>query len=53
MSTFHSIWTLVLFITFILIVVWAWDSRKKADFDEAARMPLDDDDFTPAEREDG
>lgn len=40
----HSIWTVILFIVFIGIVVWAFSSRRKKDFDEAARLALDDDD---------
>ena len=40
----HSIWTVILFIVFIGIVIWAFSSRRKKDFDEAARLALDDDD---------
>ncbi len=43
MSTFHIVWTIVLFTIFVGIVVWAWSGRKKRDFDEAARLPLTDD----------
>ncbi|MDJ0834678.1 MAG: cbb3-type cytochrome c oxidase subunit 3 [Gammaproteobacteria bacterium] len=44
MSSFvHSIWTVVVFVVFIGIVVWAYSSRRKKDFDEAARLALDDD----------
>ena len=50
MSTLvHSIWTVVLFVVFIGIVVWAYSSRRKKDFDEAARLALDDDDKAPIE----
>ncbi len=40
----QSIWTVVVFITFIGIVWWAYGSRRKKDFDEAARLALDDSD---------
>lgn len=39
----RSIVTLVSFITFLGIVVWAWSKRNKADFDEAAQLPFKDD----------
>ena len=44
MALFHSIWTTVLFFVFIGIVIWAWSSKRTKRFDEAARLPLDDDD---------
>ncbi|MBI3545271.1 MAG: cbb3-type cytochrome c oxidase subunit 3 [Gammaproteobacteria bacterium] len=40
----HSIWTVVMFVLFIGIVAWAWSAKRKRRFDEAARMPLEDDD---------
>jgi cytochrome c oxidase cbb3-type subunit 4 len=40
----HSVWTVLLVAVFAGIVIWAWSSRRKAKFDEAARMPLEDDD---------
>lgn len=42
-SLIHSIWTVVVFIVFIGIVWWAYSSARKKDFDEAARLVLDDD----------
>lgn len=47
----HSIWTALLLIVFIGIVVWAWSGRRKRRFEEAARIPLEDDD--PGEHHDG
>jgi cytochrome c oxidase cbb3-type subunit 4 len=44
---FQSIWTVVAFVFFIAVVVWAWSGRRKKDFDEAARMALDDDESVP------
>ena len=39
----HIVWTIVLMVIFIGIVVWAWSSKRKKQFDKAARAPLDDD----------
>ncbi len=44
----HSIWTVALFVLFIGIIVWAWSTKRKRGFDEAARMPLEDEDSVPA-----
>ncbi|HIE76651.1 MAG: cbb3-type cytochrome c oxidase subunit 3 [Acidiferrobacteraceae bacterium] len=43
MSVFHSIWTVLMFILFIGIVVWAWSRRRAGDFAAAAQIPLEDD----------
>lgn len=45
---FHSFWTVLLLILFIGIVIWAFSSRRKRAFDEAARLPLDEEDVEPA-----
>ena len=42
-SMVHSIWTVLVFIIFIGIILWAYSGRRKEDFDEAARLALDDD----------
>lgn len=39
----RSIVTVVAFIVFIGIVVWAWSHRNKERFDEAARLPFEQD----------
>jgi cytochrome c oxidase cbb3-type subunit 4 len=41
---FHSFWTVLLLILFIGIVLWVFSSRRKKQFDAAARLPLEDDD---------
>jgi len=43
-AVFHGLWTGALLVIFIGIVIWAWSGKRKNSFDEAARMPLDDDD---------
>ena len=42
-ASIHAWWTAALLVTFIGIVIWAYSSTRKDDFDEAARLPLDDD----------
>ena len=37
------VWTVIAFVFFVGIVIWAWSGRRKEDFDKAARMALDDD----------
>lgn len=42
-SLVQTAWTVIAFVIFVGIVIWAWSSRRKEDFDKAARMALDDD----------
>ena len=41
--------TVISMATFIGIVIWAYSSSRKADFDEAARLPFADDDLNKKE----
>ena len=41
---FHTVWTVIILVLFIGIVIWAWSGKRKRAFEEAARIPLDDDD---------
>jgi cytochrome c oxidase cbb3-type subunit 4 len=41
-GTVRGLLTLVLLLAFLALVAWAWSGRRRADFDEAARLPLDD-----------
>lgn len=41
---FRSIMTVVLFFAFIGIVMWAWSSRRRDDFETASRVVVNDDD---------
>jgi len=43
-NTLRALLTLICFVLFLGIVAWAWSSRSRARFEEAARVPLDDDD---------
>ncbi len=42
-GTVRGLITVALLIAFIALVLWAYSKRRKADFDELARMPLEDD----------
>ncbi|MEJ2093678.1 MAG: cbb3-type cytochrome c oxidase subunit 3 [Gammaproteobacteria bacterium] len=42
MSLIHSIWTVLVFLLFIGIVIWAWSGKRKDNFDKASRIPLED-----------
>lgn len=44
MITFRTVSLVLMFIAFTGIVIWAWSRGRKQDFDEAARLALDDDD---------
>lgn len=49
MATFHAIWTVLLAIIFVGIVVWAWSGKRAKAFDEAARLPLEDEEYIEVE----
>ena len=44
MSVFLSAWTVVVAAIFLGVTVWALRGARKAEFEQAARTPLDDDD---------
>ena len=39
--------TAVMFACFVGIVIWSWSSRRRADFHEAAHLPLVDEGDAP------
>jgi cytochrome c oxidase cbb3-type subunit 4 len=41
--TLSSIMTVVAFATFVGIVLWAYSGKARRSFDEAARLPFDED----------
>ena len=43
MALFHSIWTVVVMVIFAGIVIWAYSGKRAKRFEEAARLPLEDD----------
>ena len=40
-GTVSGLMTAVLLLLFIGIIAWAYSSRRRKDFDEASRLPLD------------
>jgi cytochrome c oxidase cbb3-type subunit 4 len=43
----RSAFTVLSLVVFIGIVWWAYSDRRKVAYDEAARLPLDDEDHSP------
>lgn len=41
-GTLQSIYTVVLFVSFIALVIWMFGKKRKADFDKAANLVFDD-----------
>jgi len=39
----RTVVTLLSFLVFIGIVIWAWSSRNRQQFEEAAQLPFDQD----------
>jgi cytochrome c oxidase cbb3-type subunit 4 len=42
LNDLRALWTLLSFIAFVAIAVWAYSGARKPRFDQAARLPLDD-----------
>ena len=49
----RSIVTVLVFLTFIGIVAWAWSGRRRAAFEEAANLPFSEDEPLPPGRSPG
>lgn len=47
LNDLRSLATLSMFLAFIGIVVYAWNSRRRGEFDSAAQVPLLDDGTGP------
>ena len=41
-NVFHSWFTLVMLILFVLLIGWAWSSKRVKEFREAANLPFDE-----------
>ena len=41
--TLRSIFTVLVFVAFIGVWIWAWSSKRKKSFDEAANLPFVED----------
>ena len=44
-GTWRGLFTLFMFLAFLGTFLWAWSSRRKHDFDSAANLPLEQDEF--------
>lgn len=42
-GTLFGLWTLLLLVMFLGIVVWAFSKKRRKKFEDAARIPLEDD----------
>ncbi|CAB5503064.1 hypothetical protein [uncultured Gammaproteobacteria bacterium] len=38
---FHIVWTVLIFISFVAFIFWAWSAHRKVEFDEIANIALD------------
>lgn len=48
-TQFQIVWTIVVMIIFVAIVLWAWSGRRKESFNEAANIPLEEENFLQEE----
>lgn len=46
-GTLRGLLTLLLFILFLGIWAWSWSRRRKSTFEQAAKLPLEDDSRPP------
>ena len=49
LTDIRSAVTVISMLTFIGIVIWAYSSSRKADFDEAARLPFAEEELNQTE----
>jgi len=43
-GTWRGVFTVLMLLLFVAVCIWAFSGRRNADFEEASRLPLDDDD---------
>ncbi|SHL80057.1 cbb3-type cytochrome oxidase subunit 3 [Phytopseudomonas punonensis] len=51
-GTIRGIGTAVVFIAFVAVVLWAYSSKRKSSFDEAANLPFADEQDDANQRDD-
>jgi len=49
-NTVRTVIEVLAFAAFLGIVAWAWSARRREDFEQAARLPLDEEDAVAASR---
>ena len=42
-NTLRSVTTVISFLVFVAILMWAWSGRRSEDFEEAAQLPFTQD----------
>ncbi|MGR8919530.1 MAG: CcoQ/FixQ family Cbb3-type cytochrome c oxidase assembly chaperone [Gammaproteobacteria bacterium] len=47
MGTLFSVWTVLVGVVFLGVVAWVLSRKRNAEFEAAARIPLEDDDDAP------
>ena len=52
-DTLSSVITVVWFLAFIGLCLWAWSGRRRKDFDAAARLPFDETDAGAGDEREG
>ncbi|MDG3088136.1 CcoQ/FixQ family Cbb3-type cytochrome c oxidase assembly chaperone [Vibrio hannami] len=52
-GTFHGLWTLTLFISFLGVVWWAYGKSRKSRFEEDANLVFADEQPKPTKSEQG
>ncbi len=50
-GTLRGLGTVLVFVAFIAVALWAYSSKRKASFDEAANLPFADEPTTTARDE--
>ncbi len=50
-GTIRGLGTLLVFVAFVGLVIWAYSSKRKRSFDEAANLPFADEQIPSAERD--
>lgn len=53
MTTLLSVWTIIVAVMILVIFYWAFSDRNKSRFDEASRIPMEDDDDVLTETDHG
>ncbi|OEC40138.1 cytochrome oxidase [Pseudomonas sp. 1D4] len=51
-QTLRGLGTILVFVAFIGVVLWAYNGKRKSSFDEAANLPFADDKPTDTKRDD-
>ncbi len=52
-STFHAIWTVVLFVSFFGVVWWAYGKQRKTRFEEDANLVFADEQLSTSQMDKG